>query len=378
LTEGCTRWRRLGVDNAEPRVYLDSMFGSQTLETAIGLALMFFLIATLASIIVELISTQLKKRSRDLETGLKAMLGPKDSGVAAEDPLENALDMLKRTSVYAAASTSAGRQLVGRDRSRGPSYLSAKSFADAVVEMLSDQSGSTLLPLDSLPANLRKRLKPLVREADGDLVKLKSGLEQWFDDTMQRLQGSYKRWATAVLFVVGLLIAVGANASTIDVAQRLWESPVTRQAVADSAGRVATSPGNLTTQLQDLSTATTGVQELQLPIGWDKQMRGDWSPATVIGWLVTALLVLLGAPFWFDLLNRLVSVRAAGTKPPPAAEDPSSATGNLVSARGSRAGAGAVRQPAAATIAAPSRSPVDLAQSLADMLGLAPPDEAAT
>ncbi len=354
------------------------MFGSQALETAIGLALMFFLIATLASIIVELISAQLKKRSRDLETGLKAMLGPKDSGVVAQDPFENALSMLKQTSVYTAASTSAGRQLVGRDRSRGPSYLSAKSFADAVVEMLSDQSGSKLLPLDSLPANLRKRLNPLVREADGDLVRLKSGLEQWFDDTMQRLQGSYKRWATAVLFVVGLLIAVGANASTINVAQRLWESPVTRQAVADSAGRVATSPGNLTTQLQDLSTATTGVQELQLPIGWDKQMRRDWSPATVIGWIVTALLVLLGAPFWFDLLNRLVSVRAAGTKPPPAAEDPSSATGNLVNAGESRAGAGAVRQPAAAAIAAPSRSPVDLARSLADTLGLAPPDEAAT
>jgi hypothetical protein len=30
---------------------------------------------------------------------------------------------------------------------------------------------------------------------------------------------------------------------------------------------------------------------------------------TVLGWLIAALAVTLGAPFWFDLLSKLVSVR---------------------------------------------------------------------
>ena len=35
----------------------------------------------------------------------------------------------------------------------------------------------------------------------------------------------------------------------------------------------------------------------------------------VIGWLITAFAVMFGAPFWFDLLGKLVSLRAAGKNP---------------------------------------------------------------
>jgi len=34
-----------------------------------------------------------------------------------------------------------------------------------------------------------------------------------------------------------------------------------------------------------------------------------------IGWLITALAISLGAPFWFDLLSKLIQIRGAGTKP---------------------------------------------------------------
>jgi hypothetical protein len=33
------------------------------------------------------------------------------------------------------------------------------------------------------------------------------------------------------------------------------------------------------------------------------------------GWVLTALAVTLGAPFWFDLLNRLVNLRSSGRRP---------------------------------------------------------------
>lgn len=38
------------------------------------------------------------------------------------------------------------------------------------------------------------------------------------------------------------------------------------------------------------------------------------------GWLLTALAISLGAPFWFDLLNKIVKIRTGGQAPPPAAE----------------------------------------------------------
>ena len=46
----------------------------------------------------------------------------------------------------------------------------------------------------------------------------------------------------------------------------------------------------------------------------------------VAGWLLNGLLVTLGAPFWFDLLTKVVSLRNNGPKPPTAQQDPTSAT----------------------------------------------------
>lgn len=66
-----------------------------------------------------------------------------------------------------------------------------------------------------------------------------------------------------------------------------------------------------------------------LPIGWPAETRtkvwGDLAggPAgfistfliLVAGWALTALATTLGAPFWFDLLGKLVKIRAAGSRP---------------------------------------------------------------
>jgi hypothetical protein len=54
-----------------------------------------------------------------------------------------------------------------------------------------------------------------------------------------------------------------------------------------------------------------------LPVGW-----GVDKPADGLGWLsrflglaITAAAACLGAPFWFDLLNRMGSLRNVANKP---------------------------------------------------------------
>ena len=54
-----------------------------------------------------------------------------------------------------------------------------------------------------------------------------------------------------------------------------------------------------------------------LAIGWDKEGRtyfkqGNQWFFSIIGWLITAFAVSLGAPFWFGLLNKLVALRSSG------------------------------------------------------------------
>jgi len=286
---------------------------SPIVEVAFGLVVLFFVLASGASAVVEIISAATRKRAVDLEKEIANLVG---------DP--ETLEALKQTSVFEA--------LIGRNK-KFPSYVSARSFASAVEEMkrvteLCDWPESRTTPL-------LKRLDGLVHHFGDDISARRAGVERWYDETMARLGGAYKRWTLVWLFLIGLVLAVGVNASATQVAANLWSDPAARDAVAASASRrvsegtaesdapkdesLADAAGNLRTQLGDAL----------LPIGWTESNRpdsvGGWS-IQVVGWLITAAMVTLGAPFWFGLLTKVVSLRATGPKPPIAAEDPLSAT----------------------------------------------------
>jgi hypothetical protein len=56
-----------------------------------------------------------------------------------------------------------------------------------------------------------------------------------------------------------------------------------------------------------------------LGLGWHPEELQGMTPSDwvikVLGWIVTALAVSLGAPFWFDLLKKLVNIRSSGNQP---------------------------------------------------------------
>src|SRR6266567_2463380 len=70
-------------------------------------------------------------------------------------------------------------------------------------------------------------------------------------------------------------------------------------------------------QMQNASTDLAALQSLSLPIGWSDAST-PWKqkdPRTgvlfaVVGWLLTAMAMTLGAPFWFDMLNQFMVVRS--------------------------------------------------------------------
>lgn len=369
-----------------------AMFGSQGLETAVGLATLFFILATAASAICEVISRWFSKRSRNLERCIGALLSgldvkqAKDAGkdvkrqarggwwrtgwsgwtksgwrkkdgqkLPAYGPqFEDALDAVRGTSVWVAAEAAAGKSLFRRAKSKGPSYLSAKAFADAVIEYIGKTMPSAGEPVSAAwPKNLEVRLSAMVAEGRDDLLEVRGGLEKWFDEAMGRAEGSYKRWATLVLFLIGLLLAGVGNVSAVDAAQNLWTDPVARTAVTGAAERyVADASTKPTTDSADsVDEAMKLVAKVGFPVGWDAEAkavwveRGDpkifdsWTETSaqlwiVLGWIVTALLVMLGGPFWFDLLTTLVALRGSGAKPDLAAKDDGSATKALISGTG--------------------------------------------
>jgi len=132
---------------------------------------------------------------------------------------------------------------------------------------------------------------------------------------------------------MGFFIAVVFNADTLAIYERLESDPQTLQQVLTLAedyvnGKdcLEIAPPRLSPEfnasLDKLETLVNEqIESVKSPLGlgWKNV---QWSQVgwydvltKLLGWIVTALAVSLGAPFWFDLLRKLVNIRNAGQKP---------------------------------------------------------------
>lgn len=383
--------------------------GLPALDVAIGLAFIFFLLATLAMTIQEFVAAALGLRARTLEQGLRSMLEDPEKGWKHVDefyahPLIRSLyrtpppaairhaaasangaaraaarpgDDAKPSAEPDALGKNAGTQAWGRlrqaraffTRTSGPSYLSPRSFALVLLDNLAPADGQqTLLEkgstaLDGLPAGLRQRLKPLVDGAGNDVETLRANLEAWYDDTMARVSGWYKRKTQIIVIVIGVILVPAINANAIVMAERMWKDDAVRSAILVQAGAQASaSPaaeGQAATADERLSNAADSIDKVDqvgMPLGWTGAAVPDGDVAgiatMIAGWLLTILAISLGAPFWFDTLSRVSRLRSSGKPETPL---PASGSGKpneriLTPPRG----AGAVAEPDGARPATPA------------------------
>jgi hypothetical protein len=75
-------------------------------------------------------------------------------------------------------------------------------------------TGSQTVPVNAMTAVF---LRSLWQEAGADINTFKSKLEQWFNDTMDRASGWYKRYTRIILFIIGLIVAIAFNVDTIAI-----------------------------------------------------------------------------------------------------------------------------------------------------------------
>ncbi|RPH79952.1 MAG: hypothetical protein EHM80_06530 [Nitrospiraceae bacterium] len=81
--------------------------------------------------------------------------------------------------------------------------------------------------------------------------------------------------------------------------------------------------------MERIKQMSAETEKLGLPIGWSRESKdpkalpsdvGGWA-LKIIGLLLTAIAVSLGAPFWFDVLNKLINIRSAGKQPERARQE---------------------------------------------------------
>jgi len=301
------------------------MFGSQILEVVIGVTLIYLVLSIGSSGVKEVIANLFSLRSKTLEDAIRNML--------KAGPSDYATKLFQHPLITGTAP--AGEK---------PSYISSRLFAAALFDVVVPPDPAQPRTLQSVRAGilqipdekLRGILLNIVDSAGGDMDKARTAVENWFNDTMDRISGWYKRMAQKIILAVALVLCCAVNADTLMIVKELWSDQALRSAVVasaetrvksgkpaqpDSNGSGASSTDDQTAQLKKAASEIRDINTL--PIGW-KCAAGDIRAVPsgplawflkVLGILLSAFAVSMGAPFWFDMLNNIVNLRVSGNPP---------------------------------------------------------------
>jgi len=354
------------------------------LNLAIGLSFVFLLFSLVVTALNELILSFFDQRAGFLKQGISELLG-QDKAAIEQFFAHGLIDSLSR-------------------KPNGtPSYIPSDAFVSALLDQVSTfvvdpaaprqvrdmEAFATALAGPALNANpkLKQSLLALFDRAGGDLAAFKREIAGWFDGSMDRVTGWYKKFAQQVLFGLALATAIACNVDSLRIIQGLTADPNLRNSVVEAAtgyikkntesgdkapkekvqpAPVAPAPnatpaetGNTPTNAvevkapspaeppktpEQLKAVTKQLQDslaqlnaVSLPIGWGDDQYNyyfkdlghgggaleahdsgwNWSHlfTALFGWFITALAASLGAPFWFETLQRFVNIRGNGRSP---------------------------------------------------------------
>jgi hypothetical protein len=302
------------------------MFGSEILDVALGMIFVFLLLSLVASAIREGFESFIKARAVHLERGVRLLLDdPNGDGMARqlyEHPLLSSLFQGEFT-------PNAKRRLGGHL----PTYIPSRTFATALRDLVARgpavyaTAASLSVPqlrlaVATIPSDrVQRALLLAIDSGDNDLTKIQANIEQWFNDTMDRVSGWYRRRTSHGLFAIGAVLAIGMNVDSVAVVNHLWRNRAAREALAARATAFVRDSAAASRILSDTlkSRATLNEQmseldRLELPIGWRNPSAVPRGAAgwflKVFGVIVTTFAIALGAPFWFDALKRVMVIRS--------------------------------------------------------------------
>lgn len=292
------------------------MFGSTILEMAISLVFVYFLLSLVCTAFNEWVARMLALRSRTLEAGIKNLLSDPNFDDKAKELYQHPI--IK--GLYKQGTVDKWLRREGK-----PSYIPAQHFALALMDtVFEDPETGRRQPLDQIndtianlePKDLRKVFQTLMDQADNELDKFQEDLEEWFDASMERVSGWYARHMGIITLCFALLVTLFANADTVMMAKHFSGDNALRAAVVEAAGEWVTESN----QEPDVSIKEIQEEaaELNLPLGWELEplpTSFDGWMLKIVGLLITTLALSLGAPFWFDVLNKLVNMRRTGKVP---------------------------------------------------------------
>jgi len=303
------------------------------LGTAIGVLMVWIMLAGITSQVQEWISQLRAWRPKMLEEAIGNILASDDlTADFYSHPLIKSLHNKKGT--------------------RKPSQIPNKQFASVLFDMFINAGTEESVSCDvqtalekmktnitTMRANPNEKMRNLAKamdtilvdvsldvdKVDKSLAEARQRIETWYDDAMERLSGAYKRKIYVWTIVIGIFTSAVLNADSLAIANTLWTEPLVRDALMAQAEKLNLEDLGLPTESQPGVGAQQGaaqtienLRDLPIPLGWTPEnmpKAGDWNGwlMKVGGILVSGLAAAQGAPFWFDIMRKLLNIRLGGS-----------------------------------------------------------------
>lgn len=292
-------------------------FSSTIVEIAVGLVCVYIALSLVVSWINEIFAAALNLRGKGLSNGIAQMVSDAQTHVA----------LFGHPIISSSVTTKTF-----------PSYLSPEQFTTALLDVIgagktiSTSATQAFADVQNAVADLnagplKTALTSILRSAAGDYNAFVNGIQNWFDDTMDRISGAYRRASSIWIFFIGLAVICALDADTFKVVTVLNCSSATRAALVASSS-VASKETDPSKAVQSVSANVFS----SLAFGWfgsspaapctndsgadsSNQTRPEPWWKVLLGLIATTLAISLGAPFWFDALKFLMNVRNAGPNP---------------------------------------------------------------
>ena len=224
----------------------------------------------------EWISTLFGLRAKNLEKGIKTLIGADYASKLYKHPLVSTM--------------ATGKKL--------PSYIGSGTFASALVDLLAhgeedqptveteDKAAQVVHNASGDPV-LGRALRALSSAGAQTVADIRTEIAAWFDDGMNRVSGWYRRQTQLIILIIGALVTLFANASTVHVARDLWHDDALRYSIAQEA----VSIGSTTQSTESLQAPDSLLASF--PVGWEdedpfgrREGVPDWSWGTWLAHLM--------------------------------------------------------------------------------------------
>lgn len=322
------------------------MFGSEFLDVAIGLVFVYLSCSLVSSGINESFIRLLNVRSKDLENQLNRLLKnpelvkkiyehPMVKGITSKTLLDKLMNRTSVNHIDPKLLTTVLSDIICTSETKD------KDNIIAALEELYKETGA-----EEKVNNVLKSIATVVeaesKEFKDQIKEFQVKAETWFDDAMTQMSKWYKRKTRFIIFFIALPMCWIINVDSIVIAENLYKDDAMRAQVVSAAENLVDIRENISLKRKNATEAETpaldaleaqvtdtvnqvnemqsNFEHLNIPIGWGNKTeikrikefqdrKSYYWLLKILGILLTTIAVSMGAPFWVDLLKKMIGFR---------------------------------------------------------------------